>query len=54
MSHAAIEKAIREFPFWDYGMDNVDPESEYAEWVPALALAISDALAADQSGEASR
>jgi hypothetical protein len=41
-----ITEAIREFPFWDYGMDDVDPRSEYAEWVPALAKQITDAIAA--------
>jgi hypothetical protein len=36
---AAI-KAIKKFPWDDYGLDDVDPRSEYAEWVPALADAV--------------
>jgi hypothetical protein len=36
-----IAEVIREFPFHDYGMDEVDPRSEYAEWVPALAAGIA-------------
>ena len=39
-----IAAAIRKFQFWDYGMDDVDPRSEYAEWVPDLAAAIAAAL----------
>lgn len=39
-----VAAAIREFPFWDYGMDDVDPKSEYAEWVPDLAKQITVAL----------
>lgn len=45
---AAVEQAIRDFKFWDYGLDVVDPNSEYAEWVPDLAKAIVGAI---QSGE---
>ncbi|WJN63153.1 hypothetical protein [Streptomyces phage phiScoe44] len=36
-----IEQAIREFDFSDFGLDNVDPNSEYAEWVPVLAEKIA-------------
>lgn len=36
-----IAAVLRGFPFWDYGMDDVDPRSEYAEWVPALAERIA-------------
>lgn len=42
-----IQGAIKEFPFWDYGLNDVDPESEYAEWVPDLAQKIAQALAVD-------
>lgn len=42
--YEATLRAIRDFPFWDYGMDDVDPKSEYAEWVPDLANEISNAL----------
>ncbi|TMR14076.1 hypothetical protein ETD86_29460 [Nonomuraea turkmeniaca] len=37
---AVAERAIRAFPFWDYGLNGVDPKSEYAEWVPDLATAV--------------
>lgn len=40
----AIEQAIRDFKFWNYGLDAADPNSEYAEWVPDLAKAIVAAL----------
>ncbi|WJN63386.1 hypothetical protein [Streptomyces phage phiScoe55] len=36
-----IEQAIREFDFSDFGLDNVDPNSEFAEWVPILAEKIA-------------
>jgi hypothetical protein len=36
----AVAAAIRQFDFGDYGLDIVDPNSEYAEWVPDLASAI--------------
>ncbi|ATW61331.1 hypothetical protein SEA_ALSABER_57 [Streptomyces phage Alsaber] len=36
-----IEQAIRDFDWDDYGLDVVDPHSEYAEWVPALAEKIA-------------
>lgn len=42
--HTPAEQAIRNFDFWDYGMDAVDPKSEYAEWVPALAAAVEKAV----------
>src|SRR5262245_9549424 len=54
---AAIE-AVREFPFWDYGMDEVDPRSEYAEWVLPLTTKIlaaaEPALRAHIAGELER
>lgn len=40
----AVAKAIKKFPFDDYGLDEVDPKSKYAEWVPALAQRIVGAL----------
>lgn len=39
-----VIKAIRKFPFWDYGMDEVDPTGKSAEWVPALADKICAAI----------
>jgi hypothetical protein len=33
----AIADAIRAFDFSNYGLDDVDPKSVYAEWVPDLA-----------------
>jgi hypothetical protein len=41
----AITAAIKAFPFWDYGLDEANPHSEYAEWVPDLAAAIHKAAA---------
>lgn len=41
----AIIGAIKDFDFDDYGLDAVDPWSEYAEWVPDLARAIAASLA---------
>lgn len=41
---SAAEEAIRDFAFWNYGMDEVDPKSEYAEWVPDLAAAVEKAV----------
>jgi hypothetical protein len=41
---SAAEDAIRNFDFDDYGMDDVDPTSEYAEWVPDLATKIEAAV----------
>ncbi|MFC8447686.1 hypothetical protein [Kitasatospora sp. NPDC057223] len=41
---AAAEQAIRAFAFWDFGLNEVDPESEYAEWVAPLAAAIVAAI----------
>lgn len=40
----AITAAIKAFKFWDYGLDEADPNSEYAEWVPDLAGAIHKAV----------
>jgi predicted extracellular nuclease len=42
---SAIVAAIKAFDFDDYGMDEVDPNDEYAEWVPALAEQIAAAYA---------
>jgi hypothetical protein len=39
-----LASVIRAFPFWDYGLDGVDPESEYAEWVTNLADKQREAL----------
>lgn len=39
-----VIEAIRDFRFHNYGLDDVDPESEYAEWVPDLADAICAAI----------
>lgn len=39
-----VQQAIENFPFDDYGLDDTDPNSEYAEWVPALATAIVETL----------
>jgi hypothetical protein len=39
-----VIEAIREFQFWNYGMDDVDPQAETAEWVPDLADAICAAI----------
>jgi hypothetical protein len=44
MSKTPAEKAIRKFNFGNYGMDDVDPKSEYAEWVPDLAAKIEAAV----------
>lgn len=41
----AAAKAIKKFPFDDFGMDDVDPKSRYAEWVPVLARRIVAAAA---------
>lgn len=48
-SMAAIRAAIRDFDFTNYGLDDVDPTSEYAEWVGDLASAIAGALSDDAS-----
>jgi hypothetical protein len=40
-------EAIRAFPFWDYGMDDVDPNDEYAEWVWELAVKVADSVLAE-------
>lgn len=47
MNQAAIEQAIRDFPFSNYGLGDVDPNHRDAEWVPALAKKIVAALAGD-------
>lgn len=39
-----VTEAIKEFDFWDYGLNEVDPHSEYAEWVPDLANKIVDSI----------
>lgn len=44
--HTPAEQAIRDFAFDNYGMDEVDPKSEYAEWVPDLAAAVEKAIRA--------
>lgn len=40
----AAAKAIREFSWWNYGLDGVDPNSEYAEWVEDLSAAVVAAV----------
>lgn len=40
----AITAAIKAFKFWNYGLDETNPNSEYAEWVPDLAGAIHQAI----------
>lgn len=40
----AVASAIRDFPFDNYGLDDVDPTDENAEWVEDLAAAIVDHL----------
>lgn len=47
----AITAAIKAFPFWDYGLDETDPNAKYAEWVPDLAAVIHRAVA-DAAGNA--
>lgn len=42
----AIAAAIKAFKFWDYGLDETNPNSEYAEWVPDLAGEILKAVGA--------
>lgn len=50
-----VTRAISEFPFWNYGMDNVsfaieeDPEAQ--EWIPALAEAILTAIGEEPNGK---
>jgi len=56
------EKAIKEFPFWNYGMDGVDialrEDPEAQEWVPALAakieVAVREQVAAELEAAADR
>lgn len=43
---AAIRATVRDFDFSNYGLDDVDPRSEYAEWVGDLASAIAGAISA--------
>ena len=37
-------QAIRDFAFWNYGLNDTDPNDKYAEWVPALADSVVSAL----------
>lgn len=39
-----IEKVIRAFSFDDFGLNDTDPRSKHAEWVPVLAEKITAAL----------
>ncbi len=41
-----IAAVIRNFPFWDYGMSDVNPNDRYAEWVADLAAPIADEVTA--------
>ncbi|WP_345485984.1 hypothetical protein, partial [Planotetraspora phitsanulokensis] len=43
--HAAIRAGIKGFDFAGYGLDEVDPNDENAEWVDDLAQAIINAIA---------
>lgn len=43
-----IADAIRNFDFSNYGLDDVNPRSQYAEWVPDLAEKILTALNQEQ------
>jgi hypothetical protein len=43
---AIVRRVIVQFDFSNYGLDDVDPTSEYAEWVGDLASAIVGALPA--------
>ncbi len=55
MSHdlmPAIRAAIEGFAFDNYGLDDVDPRSEYAEWVGDLASAIAGAVGDDETSAA--
>ncbi|MFJ2630928.1 hypothetical protein ACIO6U_03050 [Streptomyces sp. NPDC087422] len=48
----AIRATVRDFDFSNYGLDDVDPRSEYAEWVGDLASAIAGAISATaEAGE---
>ncbi len=42
-----IATVIRSFPFWDYGMSDVDPNDRYAEWVTDLAARIANEVTVD-------
>lgn len=48
----AVTAAIKAFDFEDYGLHEVDPNSEYAEWVPALAAAVAAAARPEVLAEA--
>lgn len=39
-----VIEVIRAFRWWNYGMDDVNPRSPYADWVPDLADEILAAL----------
>ena len=39
-----VSNAIRAFPFWDFGMDDVDPNDEAAEWVFELAVKVTETV----------
>jgi hypothetical protein len=44
-----VRRAIVDFDFADYGLDDTDPTSEYAEWVGDLASAIAGALGGESA-----
>lgn len=48
----AVIAAIKAFDFEDYGLHEVDPTSEYAEWVPVLAAAVHAAARPEVLAEA--
>jgi hypothetical protein len=41
---AAAEDAIREFRFYRFGLNDIDPNSDTADWVPELAEAVARAV----------
>lgn len=46
-------QAIRDFAFWNYGLNDTDPNDKYAEWVPDLADKVVAALAQPATARAS-
>ncbi|MGW5175925.1 hypothetical protein ACWERY_16375 [Streptomyces sp. NPDC004082] len=50
-----VEATIRDFPFGNYGLNDVDialhDHPEYQEWVPELARAVLKAVAPEAGGE---
>lgn len=50
-----VEAVIRDFPFGNYGLNDVDialhDHPEFQEWVPELASAVLKAVAPEAGGE---